>query len=283
MYCVFNATTVYNADTGNPLGWPFENHYGYFCDHRDKDLFVLSNGLLNIILLVGTYLMTVLYIGPKLMKNRKPLEVKSLIRLYNFSMILMNIYLIKRALVLVDNGRSFFNCNGVETDHSRVDEIAQITELFLLSRFADFLDTIWFVLRKKHSHISFLHVFHHSYVPTVAYMATRWVPVVPNAMSFPFINSAIHVVMYAYYLLATFPSLRPHLWWKKYLTGLQMAQFVLVLLYNVYGYFYFGRFCGKSQATTLASSLASAAIFLGLFYSFYQQAYVKPAAHKHEH
>lgn len=238
---------------------------------------MLSNGLLNVLALVGVYLITVLYIGPKLMQNRKPLEIKNLIRVYNGTMILVNIYLIKRALTLVDNGRSFFNCKGVEMDFSRVDEIALITELFLLSRLADFLDTIWFVLRKKQSHISFLHVFHHSYVPTVAYVATRWIPVVPNAMSFPFINSAIHVVMYAYYLLATFPALRPHLWWKRYLTGLQMLQFVTVLIYNVFGYFYFSRVCGKSQTPALTGSLISAVIFLVLFNSFYKRAYTTSA------
>lgn len=234
---------------------------------------MLSNGLLNVLLLVGGYLVSVLWLGPNLMRNRKPLEIKNLIRFYNAAMILSNIYLIKRALTLVDNGRSFFNCKGVEMDLSRVEEIAFITELFLLSRLADFLDTVWFVLRKKQSHISFLHVFHHSYVPTVAYVATRWIPVVPNAMSFPFINSAIHVVMYTYYLLATFPSLRQHLWWKRYLTALQMIQFITVLIYNVFGYFYFGRVCGKSQTAALTGSLVSAVIFLVLFYSFYRQAY----------
>ena len=234
---------------------------------------MLSSGVFNMAALVGLYLVTVLLVGPRFMRDRKPYEIKNLIRVYNASMILFNIYLIKRALVLVDNGRSFFNCRGVEMDFGRVDEIATITELFLLSRLADFLDTIWFVLRKKHSHISFLHVFHHSYVPTVAYLATRLIPVVPNAMSFPFINSAIHVVMYAYYLLATYPALRPHLWWKRYLTSLQMVQFVVVLVYNVYGYFYFNNVCGKSQTAALVGSLMSAVIFLVLFASFYQKAY----------
>lgn len=190
------------------------------------------------------------------------------------AMILINSYLIERGLRLTDNGRSFFNCKGVELDYSRIDEIAHITELFLLSRLADFLDTIWFVLRKKHSHISFLHVFHHSYVPIVAYVASRFVPVSPNAMSFPFVNSAIHVIMYTYYLLATYPAMRPHLWWKKYLTALQMLQFVSVLVYNIFGYFYFDHYCGKSQQAALIGSLLSATIFLGLFYSFYQKAYV---------
>ena len=44
MYCVFNATTTYDADSGNPFGWPLEHQYGYFCDQRDKSK---SNPLLN--------------------------------------------------------------------------------------------------------------------------------------------------------------------------------------------------------------------------------------------
>lgn len=36
MYCVFNATTTFDADSGNPLGWPLEMEYGYFCDKRDE-------------------------------------------------------------------------------------------------------------------------------------------------------------------------------------------------------------------------------------------------------
>lgn len=43
MYCVFNATTTYDADTGNPLGWPLEADYGYFCDQRDKGKFCCAH------------------------------------------------------------------------------------------------------------------------------------------------------------------------------------------------------------------------------------------------
>jgi hypothetical protein len=251
MYCVFNATTLHSANQGSALGWPFEKQYGYFCDQRDSNLFILSNGLLNLLAIIAAYLLTVLYLGPKFMEKRKPLEIKSVIRLYNFSMILIDCYLMRRCLPLIDNG------------------------LYLLSRMAGFLDTIWFVLRKKQTHVTFLHVFHHAYVPTVAYVGSRWVPISPNGMSLPFFNGGIHVVMYSYYLLATFPALRQHLWWKRYLTGLQMAQFVIVLIYNVLGFFFFGKYCGNYQTGALVGSIISAAIFLVLFYLFYQRAYVK--------
>jgi hypothetical protein len=39
-------------------------------------------------------------------------------------------------------------------------------------------------------------------------------------------NSFIHVVMYTYYGLAAMgPSIQPYLWWKKYLTKLQVSFF----------------------------------------------------------
>lgn len=223
--------------------------------------------------LVGAYLIGVLVIGPRLMNTRKPLEIKALIRVYNISMILLNGYLLKRSVKLVDNGKSFFNCRGVELVPTQEDEIAKLTELFLVSRVLDFLDTVWFVLRKKHSHVSFLHVFHHSYVPIAAFVGTRFIPVSPNAMAFPFVNSFIHVIMYTYYFLATFPSMRAHLWWKRYLTSLQILQFISMLAYNVFGAVYFSSVCGKTQIPALIGSLVSATIFLVLFRSFYKKTY----------
>ena len=42
----------------------------------------------------------------------------------------------------------------------------------------------------------------------------------------------MHIVMYSYYFLAALgPKIQPYLWWKKYLTALQMVQFILVVLH----------------------------------------------------
>ena len=38
------------------------------------------------------------------------------------------------------------------------------------------------------------------------------------------VNSFVHVVMYTYYGLSIFPSLRKYLWWKRYLTQLQLVR-----------------------------------------------------------
>ena len=48
----------------------------------------------------------------------------------------------------------------------------------------------------------------------------------------PFLNSGVHCVMYLYYFLAACgPSVQTYLWWKRYLTTMQMVQFVLVFLH----------------------------------------------------
>ena len=38
------------------------------------------------------------------------------------------------------------------------------------------------------------------------------------------LNSFIHVLMYSYYGLSSVPSMRPYLWWKKYITQGQLVR-----------------------------------------------------------
>lgn len=50
-------------------------------------------------------------------------------------------------------------------------------------------------------------------------------PSLPAAFFGAHINAAIHVVMYLYYALAAFgPKIQKYLWWKKYLTIIQMVR-----------------------------------------------------------
>lgn len=47
-----------------------------------------------------------------------------------------------------------------------------------------------------------------------------------------FVNTAVHIVMYTYYMLAAMgPQMQKYLWWKKYLTVFQMIQFIAVMLH----------------------------------------------------
>jgi hypothetical protein len=43
------------------------------------------------------------------------------------------------------------------------------------------------------------------------------------------INSFLHIIMYTYYLFAAMgPRFQKYLWWKKYLTVLQMVGLLLM-------------------------------------------------------
>ena len=43
------------------------------------------------------------------------------------------------------------------------------------------------------------------------------------------INSGIHVLMYFYYMLAACgPQFQKYLWWKKYMTSLQLVSTVII-------------------------------------------------------
>lgn len=45
---------------------------------------------------------------------------------------------------------------------------------------------------------------------------------------FGMLNTFVHIVMYSYYLLAALgPKVQKYLWWKKYLTALQMVSFFI--------------------------------------------------------
>jgi hypothetical protein len=42
------------------------------------------------------------------------------------------------------------------------------------------------------------------------------------------INTFVHIIMYSYYMLAALgPQVQKYLWWKKYLTLLQMVSSLL--------------------------------------------------------
>ena len=83
---------------------------------------------------------------------------------------------------------------------------------------------MFFVIRKKRVQVTFLHVVHHMMMPVfmwligVHYFA-------PQMYIVHAANTAMHALMYGYYFLSTLDSWKRHLWWKKYITALQLAQF----------------------------------------------------------
>uniref|UniRef100_A0A1I8FE50 Elongation of very long chain fatty acids protein n=1 Tax=Macrostomum lignano TaxID=282301 RepID=A0A1I8FE50_9PLAT len=76
--------------------------------------------------------------------------------------------------------------------------IAKALWWYYFSKCIEFMDTIFFVLRKKNHLISFLHVYHHATMFPLWWIGVKWVA---GGQTFvgAMINSFVHVVMYTYY------------------------------------------------------------------------------------
>lgn len=126
---------------------------------------------------------------------------------------------------------------------------------------------VFFILRKKNSQLTFLHVYHHATMifnwwAGVKYVAGGQCESTPThqehilthtvcsracdtetlylsiAFLIGLINSLVHVVMYLYYGLAAFgPSMSKYLWWKRYLTSLQLVSICLCVCVCVWSCF----------------------------------------------
>ena len=106
--------------------------------------------------------------------------------------------------------------------------------LHYINKYLEFFDTIFMVLRKKTDQLSFLHVYHPL---TIAWAWWTVCKVQCGGDSYfgALFNSFIHVLMYAYYLFAALKISCP---WKKYLTQMQMVQFMVCNVHAVYVYVY---------------------------------------------
>lgn len=94
---------------------------------------------------------------------------------------------------------------------------------------------------------------------------------------FGLLNTFVHIIMYSYYLLAALgPNVQKYLWWKKYLTTLQMLQFLAIMVHAFQLLFID---CNYPKAFVWWIGM-HAVMFFFLFKEFYKQQYTKPSKQK---
>lgn len=156
--------------------------------------------------------------------------------------------------------------------------MANAVYYYFLSKLIELLDTVFFVLRKKQRQISFLHVYHHGMMPICAWIGVRYVAG-GHATLLGWINAFVHIIMYTYYMLSAFgPHVQKYLWWKKYLTSLQLIQFSIILVHNL-NLLFWRTDCQFPKFLAFLLTL-NAVLFLYLFGSFYVQNYIKNKTNK---
>lgn len=75
------------------------------------------------------------------------------------------------------NGRFSFMCQAVLWDNSADSQfLVRCSYMYLMLKLLDFFDTIFFILRKKSGHVTFLHVYHHSMISIGCYLQGLFAP-----------------------------------------------------------------------------------------------------------
>ncbi|PVU86076.1 hypothetical protein BB561_006822 [Smittium simulii] len=106
----------------------------------------------------------------------------------------------------------------------------QLAYIFYLSKYYEVVDTAIILLKGRRS--STLQTYHHAGAIMCMFLGVYYVP--SAIFYFVVVNSFIHSIMYSYYALS---SLGFHPPGKKYLTSLQITQFLLGFIYAPYTIF----------------------------------------------
>ena len=211
-------------------------------------------------IIVPLYLLMV-FSARRLMKLFQPLQLRGLLILHNMICCIasvLSLYLLftglweeKTLLKLTSSSKSL--SNGLW--------------LYWLSKYYELFDTIFMILRHKRRQISFLHVFHHSSMPFLADYSFHYASWPPIGFGMG-LNSFIHIIMYSYYALTAFVLLQDFAW-KRLITQLQIAQFILGVFLGGFGYLYEG-YCVFSFLYPVA--------LIALFSNYYYHAFYKKKA-----
>ncbi|XP_046400891.1 elongation of very long chain fatty acids protein AAEL008004 isoform X1 [Ischnura elegans] len=245
-------------------------------DPRTIDWPLISSPVPGLCIL-GAYLYFVLSWGPRFMENRKPFKLNRLLVVYNFIQVYVSLWLFWEAMEGAWLFKYSWKCQPV--DFSNTPEglrEARGVYIYFLAKISELLDTIFFVLRKKQRQITFLHLYHHTVMPMISWGATKYYPG-GHGTFIGVINSFVHIIMYFYYMISAMgPQYQKYVWWKKYITTLQMGQFCLAFLHSFQLVFYD---CGFPRWSVYLV-LPNAVFFYLLFNDFYKKCYSSEGAEK---
>jgi len=274
-----------NFSPEQPFGFKlypyFENAYEIVTGHQAKD-FEFIGGVTplsankEVILWTVTYIVTI-FGGQFIMKNFEPIRLNRLFQIHNLLLTFISLGLL---LLFVEQIFPMLYRHGLFYTVCHTDAWTQPLELlyFLnyLVKYHELLDTVFLVLKKKK--LDFLHYYHHSLTMVLCYTqllgktAVSYVPVT--------LNLTVHVFMYYYYFQS---SRGKRVWWKKYLTMMQITQFIIDLFFVyfcTYTYYVstyhpwlpnYGTCRGTETAAFFGCALLSSYLFL--FIDFFKKTY----------
>lgn len=222
------------------------------------------------------YLGIVVKFGPEFMRNRNSVDsIRKFIPYYNLIQVLVNAMLV----LMTSRDWTFvkFSYNNLCGNHE-LPEVYEKKFVFLgyvwcMLKISDFFDTFFFILLKKNSHVSFLHVYHHTTTMLMAFLVFKFIRT-EQSLIYAAVNSCVHVLMYTYYFLA---SINKTPKWKKLVTIVQLTQFFVLMIVTI-----FLIFCQTKIKYLFFSgySILQCIMYLYLFSDFFRKSYRKKILEK---
>lgn len=217
------------------------------------------------------YLITLHFVREH-MANKKPFDLKYLLIIYNSFQVCGSFYIFAELLLVAYKSNYSLTCQPVDYSTDPLPmRMVSVLWFYYMSKLIDLFDTVFFALRKKSNQITVLHVFHHMTMFPYAWIGLKYVG---GGQTFflCMLNSFVHTIMYAYYALsACGPSVQKYLWWKKYITQMQLIQFFAVMFHSILNLY---TECSFPKGFSL-SYLVYGMIITGFFANFYVQSYIK--------
>ncbi|KAL0080104.1 GNS1/SUR4 family-domain-containing protein [Phycomyces blakesleeanus] len=224
----------------------------------------------------------VIFGGRYLMTNMPAFKLQFFFQVHNLLLTLVSGAIL---LLMVEQIFPILYRQGLLNAICSADSWTQPLELLYylnyLVKYWELIDTVFLVLKKKK--LEFLHYYHHSLTMVLCYTqlngqtSVSWVPIV--------LNLTVHVLMYYYYFRTAAGA---KIWWKKYLTTMQITQFIIDLFaiyFCTYTYFTatywphlpnMGSCAGTETSAIFGCALLSS--YLLLFINFYRITYQQKSA-----
>ncbi|KAF8520763.1 elongase of fatty acids ELO [Hysterangium stoloniferum] len=221
-----------------------------------------------------------------LMRPRKAFQLNGLAKAHNAflsvgSFVLLVLFIKEMVPIIFRKGFFYAICNP----DSFTPNLKVYYALVYLSKFYELIDTVFLALKKKP--LVSIHVFHHAATPLLGLVVLN--SKIVMVWFLIMVNLAVHTVMYYYY----YASAGGHkIWWKRYITTIQIGQFVLdamVGYFVAYAYLasnYFPRFPAPAECSNSGTGLGHlyscvlVTIYFFLFNSFYKNNYNSGAPSK---
>ncbi|CAG4986883.1 unnamed protein product [Parnassius apollo] len=243
--------------------WDFKGKVDYV------DEWFLMKSPVSLLFLSILYVLFVFKLGPEVMKLREPFKFRSIIILYDLFQVAYSCFLLLLgSRLIISYGLLGSSCLMDKEDSRWL--VSTGIYYYFFAKVMELVDTIFFVLRKNYRQVTFLHVYHHCLMMWGTWISLKYEPSY-SLIFLGTINSFVHIIMYGYYALSAFPDLNKYLWWKKYITLMQILQFMCVIIHAAVNYAYSG--CPPSY-TILAAILLNGLLFIYLFAKFYVNSYI---------